>query len=140
MRTAGGVMTKWAATVWGFSLLVLSYLSGCATIFGSHTQTLTLKSAPSGATYQYGPYSGKTPATIEAARGELAHVAVFKLAGYEEKTVPVLTGIRGVTWVNVLFWPGLIVDFATGNAYKVETPTIEATLTQDAAHPAPSTP
>ncbi len=74
-------MKKGLATATGLLVLVLSFLPGCATIFGGHTQTLTLKSEPPGATYQYGPYSGKTPATIEAARGELAHVAVFKLAG-----------------------------------------------------------
>src|SRR5713226_4787721 len=88
----------------------LPFFTGCATIFGGHTQTMTMKSDPPGATYQYGPYSGKTPTTFEAARGDLAHVATFKLAGYEEKTVPVQTGVQGVTWVNVLFWPGLIVD------------------------------
>lgn len=78
-------------------MIAFLLFTGCTTIFGSHTQTLTLKSDPPGAAYQYGPYSGKTPATLEAARGELAHVAIFKLAGYEEKTVPVMTGIRGVT-------------------------------------------
>jgi hypothetical protein len=115
------------------SLLILSLLTGCATIFSGEPQSLTLNSDPSGARYQYGPYAGQTPDTIAAARDSLAHVAVFKLAGYEEKTVPVQTGIQGVTWVNILFWPGFIVDFATGNAYKVETPVINATLTREAA-------
>jgi hypothetical protein len=110
-------------------LAALLLLNGCATVFSSSPQTLNLKSEPLGATYQYGPYSGKTPDTIQASRAELAHTATFTLAGYESKTVPVETGVQGVTWVDILLWPGFIVDFVTGNAYKVNTPDVMATLT-----------
>jgi len=101
---------------------------GCATIFSSGPQSVTFNSEPAGATYQYGAYSVKTPATVEASRADLAHVATFSLPGYENATVPVETGVQGVTWVDVLFWPGFIVDFMTGNAYKVNTPVVTATL------------
>lgn len=118
-------------------------ITGCATIFGSGPQAINMKSEPQGAAYQYGPYSGKTPDTVQASRAELAHTATFALAGYESKTVPVETGIQGVTWVDVLFWPGFIVDFVTGNAYKVNTPDVTASLTPVAgavpvAQPAPA--
>lgn len=59
----------------------------------------------------------------------MAHAAVFTLAGYQQQTVPVETGIQGVTWVDILFWPGFIVDFASGNAYKVSSPDLTANLT-----------
>lgn len=49
-----------------FAPLALLILIGCATIFSSGPQTLTLKSNPTGAAYQYGVYSGKTPDTLEA--------------------------------------------------------------------------
>jgi hypothetical protein len=117
---------------------VLLTLSGCATVFSSGPQTLNLKSEPPGATYQYGPYSGKTPDTVQASRAELAHVTTFTLAGYESKTVGVETSVQGVTWVDVLFWPGFIVDFVTGNAYKVNTPDVTATLTPIAPTLAPA--
>ena len=110
------------------TLLTALFCAGCATIFSSGPQTLTLNSDPSGATYQYGPYSGKTPATLQASRDDLAHIATFSLPGYQNATVPVETGVQGVTWVDVLFWPGFIVDFMTGNAFKVNTPVINATL------------
>ena len=41
---------------------------------------------------------------------------------------PCSPGIQGVTWWNILFWPGFIVDFVTGNAYKLETPEINGKL------------
>ena len=85
--------------------------TGCATIFHSGSQSLTMESQPSGATYRYGSYSGTTPETFRASRDELSHVATFEKTGYVTKTVPVETGIRGITWLNILFWPGFIVDF-----------------------------
>lgn len=115
------------------STVLITTSISCATVFSSGPQTMTLNSDPPGATYQYGPYQGKTPATLEASRGDLAHVATFSKPGYETQTLPVETGVQGVTWVDVLFWPGFIVDFVTGNAYKVTTPTLNAELT-------PSTP
>ncbi|MGH8012367.1 MAG: hypothetical protein ACREQ4_07705 [Candidatus Binataceae bacterium] len=119
--------SKWSSILCGS--LAAMMLSGCATIFSGGPQSLDLTSTPPGATYQYGPYTGKTPDTLQASRGSLAHVATFQLAGYESKTVPVEMGVQGVTWVDILFWPGFIVDFVTGNAYKVTTPNIAATLT-----------
>jgi hypothetical protein len=130
--------------IWVF--LSASVLNGCATIFSSGPQTLNITSDPSGATYQYGVYSGKTPSSLQASRAELAHVATFTLPGYETATVPVDTGIQGSTWWDILFPIGFAVDFASGNAYKVENPNVSATLTPAAsaspaaaATPAPQT-
>lgn len=108
--------------------MILPIMSSCATVFSSHPQTVGIKSDPSGATYQFGPYSGHTPDTIQASRKELAHTVNFTKVGYEDKTVAVATTIQGVTWVNFLFWPGFIVDFVTGNAYKLETSEITTSL------------
>jgi hypothetical protein len=136
-------MQKWRRRLLALFLAAPMGL-GCATIFSSGTQSVTFNSEPAGATYQYGAYSGKTPATIEASRADLAHVATFSLPGYQNATVPVETGVQGVTWVDVLFWPGFIVDFMTGNAYKVNTPVLTATLTPinapAASAPATTTP
>jgi hypothetical protein len=129
------------ASAWLSLLVVFSAASvtGCATLFSGGPQTLNLTSDPPGATYQYGIYNGKTPATVEASRGELAHVATFTLVGYETKTVPVETGIQGVTWWDILFAIGFAVDFASGNAYKVVNPDISATLTPLSPPASPAT-
>ena len=66
--------------------IIMALLAGCATIFGGSSQPITLNSDSPGGTYQYGIYSGKTPATIEASRAELAHAAVLTLAGYQSVT------------------------------------------------------
>ena len=52
--------------------------------------------------------------------------------------MPVDTRIQGVTWLDILFWPGFIVDFMTGNAYALATPTVAANLNPASpAAPAP---
>jgi len=48
--------------------------------------------------------------------------------GYEEKTVPVLTTTQGIIWWGILFWPSLVIDFVTGNAYDLDPPQIHVVL------------
>src|SRR5688572_23810291 len=95
-------------------------LSGCATLFTSDAEVISVSSDPPGARFQYGAYSGTTPATIAVPRKALGSFCSFRKEGYEEKTIPVVTGIQGVTWIGILFWPALIIDFVTGNAYKLD--------------------
>ena len=111
------------------AVAMIFFAAGCATIFTSSTQSVTVNSDPSGANYQYGPFNGTTPAQIEVPKKALASFATFSKLGYQTTTVPVVTGIQGATWWDILFWPGFIIDFVTGNATKLETPVITATLT-----------
>jgi hypothetical protein len=108
---------------------MIFFAAGCATIFTSSTEHVTVNSDPSGANFQYGPFNGTTPAQIEVPKKALASFATFSKPGYQTTTVPVVTGIQGATWWDILFWPGFIIDFVTGNANKLETPVITATLT-----------
>lgn len=105
-------------------------LTGCATIFSSGPDTLHLNSTPAGATYQYGSFTGKTPDSITVPRAALSKASSvsFSLPGYDTKTMPVETRIQGTTWLDILFWPGFIVDLMTGNAYALATPTISTNL------------
>jgi hypothetical protein len=108
-------------------------------MFSSGPETLTLQSTPPGASYQYGTFSGKTPDSISVPRAAIskADSVSFSLPGYETKTMPVDTRIQGVTWLDILFWPGFIVDFMSGNAYALATPTVSTNLNPVSAPPAP---
>ena len=103
-------------------------VSGCATIFSSDPEVISVNSDPTGAKFQYGAFTGTTPASIAVPRKALTSFATFRKEGYEEKTVPVITGTQGVIWWGILFWPSLIIDFVTGNAYKLDPPLINVTL------------
>lgn len=114
------------------ALLIIAFLSlassGCATLWSSEPETINVTSEPAGARFQYGAFSGTTPTTIVVPRKALTNFATFRKEGYEEKTVAVVTGTQGVIWWGILFWPSLIIDFVTGNAYKLDPPLISATL------------
>lgn len=117
------------------AMAMVFFEAGCATLFSSSTENVTVNSNPPGATYQYGPFNGTTPAQIVVPKKALASFATFSKPGYETATVPVVTGIQGATWWDILFWPGFIIDFVTSNATKLETPVITANLTPTAGTP-----
>ena len=112
----------------GLVLVLVGVLPGCATVFSGGPENIQVTSDPPGAKFNYGAYSGTTPTSIMVPRKALVTFATFRKDGYEEKTVPVITGIQGVTWIGILFWPALIIDFVTGNAYKLDPPLIRGNL------------
>lgn len=122
-----------------FGAFVSLGISSCATIFTSSSESVTLNSDPPGANYQYGAFTGKTPATIMVPRGALTDWAIFSMPGYRNSTVPVSKGIQGATWFNILFPLGFVIDFASGNAYSLKPSVIYGTLEREtaAATPAP---
>lgn len=115
--------------------------SGCATLFTSSSVPVQVSSDPPGANYQLGPFSGKTPDSIAIPKKSIPDFATFEMAGYERKTVPIESGITGVFWLDVLFWPGIIVDMVTGDYKTLDVPEVRATLdrvTPNATGSAPS--
>ncbi len=112
----------------GLLLVSMSLTTGCATIFSSDPEVISVTSDPAGAKFQYGPFTGTTPTSVAVPRKALSSFATFRKEGYEEKTVPVITGTQGVIWWGILFWPSLIIDFVTGNAYKLDPPVINVVL------------
>jgi hypothetical protein len=109
--------------------VALTVSSSCATLFSSSSVTVQMESDPPGAKYEIGPFSGKTPDSIAIPKKAIPDFATFELAGYERRTVPVESGITGVFWLDILFWPGLIVDMVTGDYKTLDVPEIRADLT-----------
>lgn len=122
------------------SALAVLVASGCATLFSSGTVTVQMKSDPPGAKYELGPFSGKTPDSIAIPKKSIPDFAVFEMPGYERRTVPIESGITGVFWLDVLFWPGIIVDMVTGDYKTLSVPEVSATLTPLAANTAGTAP
>ncbi len=114
--------------------------SSCATLFTSNDVTVQMNSDPPGAKYDVGPFSGKTPDSIAVPKKSIPDFATFEMPGYERRTVPVESGIAGVFWINILFWPGMIVDIVTGDYKTLSVTEISATLTPLAANTAGTSP
>ena len=99
-------------------LAIMLFTQGCCSIFTSGPQTVSVNSVPPGATVKIGPHEGVTPYEVSLPRGK-DYTITARYDG-KEKNQHLNRNIEGLYWVNILFWPGLIIDLATGNMYKYE--------------------
>ncbi len=58
------------------------------------------------------------PGQIIATKGKGTLRVDCKKPGYTQQNMGIAQTINGVTFVNVLFWPGFIIDAVTGNMHK----------------------
>lgn len=105
-------------------------LTGCATVFSGTSQTINVKVVDSsnqqllsniscvvsdgnGATHSI----VTNPSAISVSKGNGAIRIDCQKAGYKQLNMAVGDSFNALTIVNVLFWPGFIVDAVSG-AYK----------------------
>ena len=74
---------------------------------------------------------GRTPATFNLRRPGLSGKNVtLRLAGYEDRNFALQSSFNTVSLINILFWPGFIVDVATGSIMKYSPTTYSMTMEQ----------
>ena len=112
-----------------FIAIPVLLLSGCATIFTGSSDNVTFKSVPEGAKVEInGATVGRTPITIPLKRSLSAPQVQLKLDGYDTKYIMVQNSFNTIAILDVLFWPGFIVDAATGSLMKYDVVNYEAEL------------
>ena len=97
-------------------MVVLLTVSGCATIFSGTTQTIMIDSKPQGAYVELGPQSGKTPATFTLSKGKDYTIEVR--LGSKKKMLALSRSFDAIGILNIFFWPGFIIDAASGAMTK----------------------
>ena len=100
------------------TLVVVLLSQGCCSIFSSGPQTISVNSNPKGAHVTMGQYEGVTPYEVALPRGK--DYVIQATLGDQTKTQALQKNIQPLYWVNILFWPGLIIDLATGTMYNYE--------------------
>jgi len=107
-------------TLSGFAVVLLSAgLVGCATLFTGTRDNVTISSNPAGALVLVdGLEMGRTPATIPIKRGFGDKVVTLRMEGQADRTFELQSTFNVATLVNIFFWPGFIVDAATGAMMK----------------------
>jgi hypothetical protein len=125
------------------AVAIATALSGCATIIGSTTQPLTIKSSPEGANVvvinRAGEkiHSGVAPMTVTLNRGAgyfkpEIYTIKFDKEGYESKEVVVTGQVNGWYFGNIIFGGlilgMLIVDPNTGAMYSLSTDKVDEAL------------
>ncbi len=113
------------------SVVAVLVLGGCATIFTGSTSNVNLQAVDSAdnkilenvsCTLTDGDGTVYTiaanPGSVIVSKGKGTLRADCKKKGYVQQNMGVAETINGVTFVNVLFWPGFIVDAVTGTMHK----------------------
>ncbi|MCF8054700.1 MAG: PEGA domain-containing protein [Deltaproteobacteria bacterium] len=109
--------------------IVAILLTGCATMFTSSSDPITFSSVPTGAKVEInGVNFGRTPVTIPIKRSLTSPQVQMKLDGYEPGHIMLQNTFNGVAILNIFFWPGFIVDAATGSIMKYDVLNYEAEL------------
>lgn len=109
--------------------IILMTLSGCVSMFGDSNDKITVRSNdPDANILVNGNEVGQGSVVYSLPRGKTAILTATK-NGCADRSVPTEQSIDGLYWVNILVWPGLIVDVATGAAHKAD-PT-DYTVTPD---------
>ena len=102
-------------------LTAASGSAGCATIFASGPDVVNINSTPEGARVKLdGLRIGKTPMTATVERSSVG-IVTLDLNGYEQETAQIRKSFNAVSLVNILFWPGFLVDAVTDNIQKHST-------------------
>ncbi len=107
------------------------WLTGCATLSGGTTETITINSVPSGATVTVdGGATYTTPTSVDLSRKK-DHIITVEKAGYKKKTLSLGRDFRGLSTVggNILWLlPGVIVDAASGGMYEFKEKSVTVSL------------
>jgi len=118
-------------------LVMIFFLTGCASIVSKNMYPVTINSHPDQATILIKDengrqmYKGKTPTTLSLSSGESyfhpkKYTITLSKSGYEEQITEIKAGIDGWYFGNILFGGligMLIVDPLTGNMWKLPTET-----------------
>jgi uncharacterized protein YceK len=99
--------------------VVMSCLSGCASLINGTRQKVNIASVPAGATVKVDDQEkGVTPLVVELAR-KSNHVIKIDLAGYLPYEATLTRKTSGWVWGNVLVGGiiGLAIDVGTGGMY-----------------------
>lgn len=115
------------------ALALMLALSGCATLFGDNERTVAVNSNPAGAKiFLNNQYVGATPAVITINQLWSPNTLQIEKPGYTPAVQMIDGKFQPVGVLNILFWPGFIVDAISGDMMKVppENRNINVNLTK----------
>lgn len=117
--------------------LVAAMVSGCASIVHGSRQDIRVASSPSGAVVRVNlnNTATTTPGVINLSRKEIGYVLTFEKEGYKPVEVSLRRTIGGWLFGNIIFGGliGIIIDFASGSAYKLTPAEVEIALGEKSA-------
>jgi hypothetical protein len=94
--------------------------SGCATMFGDNDKMVAVTSVPAGASVaiNHMDMATATPNSFIVLTNQPTVITLQK-KGYEPKNILIDPQFQNVGLWNILFWPGFLVDWASGSMMKI---------------------
>lgn len=110
--------------------LILTTLSGCASMSGDKADSVTIHSdVPDAKILVNGNEVGQGSVVYLMPRGNKSALLTASKSGCKDRSVQTQQSIDSVTWWDALFWPSFFFDAMTGAMYKTD-PT-DYTITPD---------
>jgi hypothetical protein len=104
-----------------YYLFPLLLTTACATVFGGKSDNINIHSnEPSAKISVNGNQIGTGSAVYSLSRDRTAIITASK-KGCSDMSVPTDRAINGLTFLNLIFWPGYLIDAATGSLHKAAT-------------------
>lgn len=97
-------------------------ITGCASIAGDNTRSVQVNSMPAGATVLVDNQEYGTTPTVVTLPSYIygGKTVVVRKKGYNDQALQVNTAFQPIALLDILFWPSLIVDGATGSMVKID--------------------
>lgn len=96
------------------------FLSGCATMFGDNSKIVHVNSVPKNAQiFANNVPVGLTPTTISVPNTWSPTLLTFRKQGYADQATQVNTNFQMIGLLNILFWPGFVIDAISGDMMKI---------------------
>lgn len=113
------------------SLASVMLTTGCATIVNDDYVQIPVTTVPSEASIEVNGSSYQSPAIVPVPRGQGDFVMKISKDGYQPVSIFLNQSLDGWVWGNVIFGGiiGLVVDFATGDAYDISPDVVNQSLT-----------
>lgn len=116
------------------AIIVCLSLSSCATIFTSQRQSITFSGLQGTKLYEassnmkIGEIGDDKTTTIRIKKKTGEKNLLAKKDGYKTTPLMLETSFNTTSLWNLLFWPGFIVDFATGQINKYDNTYVEVEM------------
>ena len=113
-------------------------LTSCCTIFTSSRQSITfsgesgVKIYDAATNIKLGEISNDGITSIQLKKSLQGKNIIAKKDGYKPSPMLLESSINPIFWINLLFWPGFIVDLASQTANKWDNTLINVEMTETA--------
>ncbi len=115
---------------------LVATMSGCATLFAGGPDTIPINTNPAGAyVYVNGEMVGQTPMMLALDRNRSSADIRIYYPGFQPVQLFRNKSVNGWFFVNLLVWPGFIVDLITGDWQRFDDYPIILGLTPGQAPP-----